>query len=185
MLFPITSLSQAQKCSPRSHRLLEIGAATQPRVPRARVPLSYGSPQLICRRGPPLKKTGEFMINDSGRRAEGTPAGGELSHLGWRPVLNRSSETFIVLCDPVHHVLGYSAPHFFRESAHLFSACTPMSRIIIGHDSGPGFPIRRTSSNVLEKDVDLCSDVVCRCVVDIFFQSEKSTPKEENVSADL
>ena len=41
------------------------------------------------------------------------------------PVLDHSSETFIVVCDPVHHVLGYSAPHLFRESAHLLCACTP------------------------------------------------------------
>jgi hypothetical protein len=116
-----------------------------------------------------------------------------LSHLGWhdwgeavRPVLNRSSEMFIVLCDPVHQVLGNFAPHFFRESAHLFSTCTPMSRVIAGHQSLHNFPIRKTPSNVLDKNVDLCSDVVCRCVVDMFFFREKDQhPGEENPSADL
>jgi hypothetical protein len=133
------------------------------------------------------------MINDSGRRAEGTLAGGELSHLGWhdwgeavRPVLNRSSETFIVLCDPVHHVLGYSAAHFFRESAHLFSACTPMSRIIIGHDSGPGFP---NPPNIFERLGKRCRSLLRRgvsmCCGYVFFSSEKSIAKEENPSADL
>lgn len=140
------SLSQAQRCSPRSHRVLAIAAAARRRMPRAHVPLSYRRPQLIRCRGPSLKETGEFKINDP-RCAERILAGGESSHLGrhdwgdWqeaaRPVFDRSSETFVVVCDPVHQVPGYSAPHFFRESAHLFCACTPMSRNITVHDSGP------------------------------------------------
>ena len=115
------------------------------------LPLSYRGRYLFCRRGPSLKETGEFKIRDSGRRcAGGFLAGTVLSHLGRKavwPVLDRSSEPFIVLCDPKHQVLGYFALHLFRENARLFCACTPLRRIMMGHDAGPCFPIRR---NVFE-----------------------------------
>jgi hypothetical protein len=39
-------------------------------------------PHLICRRGPSLKETGDFKINNSGRRDEGVLARGESFHLG-------------------------------------------------------------------------------------------------------
>jgi len=39
-------------------------------------------PHLICRRGPSLKETGDFKINNSGRRNEGVLARGESFHLG-------------------------------------------------------------------------------------------------------
>src|SRR5262249_6012750 len=84
--------------------------------------------------------TGDFRIRGP-RCGEGILAKSELSHRGlhdcrdWRkavwPLLDRSSEAFIVLCDPPQHVLGYSAFYCFRENAQLFCTRSPRRRIIV------------------------------------------------------
>jgi hypothetical protein len=134
-------------------------------------------PYLFCRRGPSLKETGEFKIRDSGRRcAGGFLPGAVLSHLGRKavwPVLDRSSESFIVLCDPKHQVLGYFALHLFRANARLFCACTPLRRIMMGHDAGPCFPIRRNVFETSWRKPSIFAPTWCVDVLWISFFSAK------------
>ena len=72
---------------------------------------------------------------------------GELSRLGrqgrfaqwvwWKPfcpLLGRSSEAFIGICDLTQDVLGYTFIHLLSASEHLFCTAVPMHRIIAEHN---------------------------------------------------
>ena len=126
-------------------------------------------PSIASAVGPSLEETGDFSIRDSGLRlrcGEGILAKSELSHLGvhdcrvwWKavwPLLDRSSEAFIVLCDPPQHVLGYSAFHCFRENAQLFCTRSPWRRIIVVTQAHISNPL-----NVLDITVNFGLDLVC------------------------
>ena len=103
---------------------------------------------LFCPR-PASEETGDVNTRGSGLQcAHAVLARGELSRLGrqdrrsaqlvwWRafgPLLGRSSEAFIGLCDLAQYVLGYAFIHLLGASEHLFGAAVPMHRIIVGHD---------------------------------------------------
>jgi hypothetical protein len=103
---------------------------------------------LFCPR-PSFEETRDINIGRSGLQCgDAVLARGELSRRGgqdrrsaqwvcWNPfgpLLGRSSEAFIGLCDLAQDVFGYTFIHLLGTSEHLFGATVPMRRIIVGHD---------------------------------------------------
>ena len=151
------------------------------------------APDLSVAAGPRLRK---FGIARSGVPRGGAPAGFSAaavkSHRGghdgggwWKaawPLLDRSCEAFIVLRDPAHQVLGYSALRLFRETAHLLCARQPMHRIITRHDVEPCFP---SAEHVGESRRIWFGRGASVCCEYLYFPSRKSTLRESAPAAGL
>ena len=151
--------------------------------------------KLVCRRRPALEEV--WGSQDAGfyaavqHRLESL-RGAVQSHLdghdcgGWWktiwPLLDRLSEPLIVLRDPAHHMLGYSALRFFRETTHLCCAREPMHRLITGHDADPCFS---SAEHLGESRRIWFGHGVSVCCEYLFFPSRKSTLRESGPQGGL